>query len=530
MKKSSVGRGVIILSMSNIILKLLSALYMPILASILTDNGIATYIVSYKIFIFLFSITSLGVQPSITKLVAEQRANGSYKSALKVLKVSKKASLFYGGIVSILFAITSIPLSKIFNSEESILSFIFLSPAIVIAAVLSTYRGYFQGCNDMVSLSISNIIEQLLNVVFSLFFAFYFMKISISWGSAGGTIGTTIGAIGAILYIKYVLNKKNVHEKCSNIDYVHKIVLYDHEILKSLFVYSVPFILIIAIQNLGSIIDVATIRMFVKNNINIKTATLEYYTTIINVPLVIITSLGVAIFPKIIKSFIEKDKEELILQTAYCYKLIYIITIPSTCGLAILSKEIFKFVFNRSFGYEVLIFGSISLIFMALSTIQNIILQGINKFKFVITVNAIALFIKIIFNIILIKINNLEVMGIIISNIATLLIITVLNHIKLQKSLHIKIPIIKQSKYPIISSIIMSISLLLLRYTIINNLIIGNYTRLTVAIATLILIIMGGVIYLLSMIFFGGFNKYELDTISPLIYKKLPCILRKKIL
>ncbi|MDB1942589.1 oligosaccharide flippase family protein, partial [Clostridium tertium] len=254
MKKSSVGRGIIILSISNIILKLLSALYMPILSGILTDNGIATYIVSYKVFIFLFSITSLGIQPSITKLVAEQRANGSYKNALKVLKVSKKASLFYGGIVSILFAITSIPLSKIFNSEESVLSFIFLSPAIVIAAVLSTYRGYIQGCNDMILLSISNIIEQLLNVVLSLFFAFYFMKISISWGSAGGTIGTTVGAIGAILYIKYVLNKKNVHKECSNIDSIHKAVLYNHEILKSLLVYSIPFILIIAIQSLGSII------------------------------------------------------------------------------------------------------------------------------------------------------------------------------------------------------------------------------------------------------------------------------------
>ena len=41
MKENSVGQGVIILAISSIILKLLSALYMPILSHILTDDGVA---------------------------------------------------------------------------------------------------------------------------------------------------------------------------------------------------------------------------------------------------------------------------------------------------------------------------------------------------------------------------------------------------------------------------------------------------------------------------------------------------------
>ena len=127
-----------------------------------------------------------------------------------------------------------------------------------------------------------------------------------------------------------------------------------------------------------------TVRTFIESDINIKTSTLKYYTTIVNVPLIIITSLGIGVFPKIIKGYIEKNKRELISQTSYCYKLTYIITIPSVCGLMVLSKDIFKLVFNREFGYEILLIGAIALIFMALSTIQNIVLQGMNKLKFII--------------------------------------------------------------------------------------------------------------------------------------------------
>ena len=208
MEENLGGRGVVILALSSIILKLLSALYMPILSQILTDDGVAIYTVGYDVFVFLFALTSLGFQPVITKLVAEQRAKESDVNALNIFKISKKVLFIYGGIVSVLFVILAKPISILLNSKESMLVFVFLSPAILFASILTAYRGFFQGYNEMIALSISNIIEQLLNVIFSILFAFQLMKLSTSWGSTGGTIGTTLGAIGAIIYIRHILNKK----------------------------------------------------------------------------------------------------------------------------------------------------------------------------------------------------------------------------------------------------------------------------------------------------------------------------------
>ena len=531
MQENSIGRGVIILAISNVILKLLSALYTPILSHILTDDGIAIYSVGYEVFIFLFALTSLGIQPAITKLVSEERTISSNKDVFNVLFISKRFLLLYGGIVSIGLAILAKPLSILFNSKESIMVFIFLSPAILLASILSAYRGFFHGYNDMITLSVSNIIEQLFNVIFSLLFAFQLVKISISWGSTGGTIGTTLGAIGAIAYIKYILNKKYESK------FIYKNTIEDkstrklrnNKILKRLIISALPFILIAAIQNISAIIDTLTVRNFVETDINVKAATLKYYTTIINVPLVIITSLGIGIYPKIIKCYLEKNKKELVLQTSYCYKLTYIITIPSVCGLMILSKDIFKLLFNRDFGYEILLIGASALIFMSLSTIQNIVLQGMNKFKFIISLGILSLIIKTLINIIFIRINNINVIGAVIGSIVSLALITVWNHIRLQEYFNIKIPIINEGKVPLIASIIMSTVLLILRYMLLDRFIFNNYTRINIGIVTLSLIVIGGIVYSLFLLLLGGISKYELDTISPIIYKKLPVKLKNRI-
>lgn len=195
----------------------------------------------------------------------------------------------------------------------------------------------------------------------------------------------------------------------------------------------------------------------------------------------------------------------------------------------ILGKDIFKLVFNRDFGYEILLFGAVALIFMALSTIQNIVLQGMNKFKFIIKLGLISLIIKILINIIFIRINNINVIGAVIGSIVSLAFITACNHISLQKYFNIKIPIINQSKTPLIASIIMSISLLILRYILMAGFISNNYTRINICIVTFGSIVISGVIYFLALLLLGGISKYELDTISPAIYRKLPVKLQNRI-
>ena len=195
----------------------------------------------------------------------------------------------------------------------------------------------------------------------------------------------------------------------------------------------------------------------------------------------------------------------------------------------VLSKDIFKLVFNREFGYEILLIGAIALIFMALSTIQNIVLQGMNKLKFIIILGFSSLVVKTLINITFINIDSINVMGATIGSTVSFFIITVVNHINLQKYFDVKIPIIKQSRIPVISSIIMSLVLILLRYKLVNKFIAENYTRINVGVLTIILIVIGGIIYFITLLLLGGISRYELDTISPIIYRMLPNKLKDKV-
>ena len=62
-----------------------------------------------------------------------------------------------------------------------------------------------------------------------------------------------------------------------------------------------------------------------------------------------------------------------------------------------LSKEIYQLLlFNLNAGYELLKYGSIVLIFMSITTIQNTILQGINKLYLVLNTAFIGIVIKFI--------------------------------------------------------------------------------------------------------------------------------------
>lgn len=527
MEEKSIGRGIIILSISSIVLKILSALYMPILSYILSDEGIAIYTVGYDVFIFLFALTSLGMLPATTKLVAEYKVKTDDSSELQVMKVARKVLFIYGGVVAVLFAAMAKPLSIILNSEQSLWVFVFLAPAVFIASILTAYRGYFQGCKDMLSLSVSNIIEQVLNVAFSLLFAFQLMKISTPWGSTGGTVGTTIGALGALIYVKYIINRKYIEK--SGLRKVKISKEKKREILKTLITYAVPFIFIAAIQNISNLIDVMTIRNLIQVDVNVKTATLKYYTTIISVPLVIVTSLGIGIFPKIIKGYIEKNRKELMVQTSYFYKLTYLITIPAVFGLMILSKEIFHFVFGRTFGYEIMTIGAVALLFMALTTIQNIVLQGMDEFKFIINLGLATIVIKALINVMLVRIESINIIGVVVATIISLMFATIINHKKLQKAFQVKVPLIKQSKTSIISGVIMSVILVGVKYIIVNSFFVEGYTRIGAGVVIFILIIIGVIVYFGALLLLGGITKYELDTVSPKIYNLMPEKLKNKV-
>ncbi|WP_288222010.1 polysaccharide biosynthesis protein [uncultured Clostridium sp.] len=540
MEQKSAGRGFLILSIAGIAGKLLSAIYVPLLTAVLGDAGYGIYVAGYDIFVFLIAVTSLGAQPAVTKVVTELRAMGNHKDALRAMKLSIKYLAIISIAIAGIFMLLAFPISKLIYREQSAWTFVFLGPAIIFAAILAAFRGYMQGVEEMESLAISQIIEQLINVVLSLIFAALLISVTnkLEWGSAGGTVGTSLGAVVAIIYILYIYNKKNFKEEAElNHDPSRKRVS-DKRIVKKLFMYALPITLVAAVQNFAGVIDSITLARsltsagFDESKINSLTSVLSYYKTLIYVPLAIVTALGTSIFPKIIQAFVYKNKKELKQQTSYSFRMMYIIVIPATFGLAILSKEIYSFLFPSATatGYTLLMYGSTLLIFMSITTIQNVILQGINKLYLIIVSASLGLLAKIIINIVLVSIPSVNIMGAVVGTFVSFIIPTIINHRKIKQFFKVNIPIVKQAIVPTICSLLMSIGILVAKFPIIKASEALGGGRIIMAIVTLILIAVGGIIYLYTMIYFGGIRRKDLDLISPKLFKFLPRRLRKELI
>lgn len=538
MEQRTAGRGFLILSIAGLMGKLLSAVYMPFLRELIGVGGYGIYQASYDVFIFIFAVTTLGTQPAVTKVVAELRALGNHRDALRVMKIARKYLTIIGVIITVIFMMLAGVIANAVDSPRSKLSLIILAPTIVLSAILSAYRGYMQGIEDMTTLAISQILEQVVNVILSLVFAFLLISVSLEWGSAGGTVGTSIGALVAIVFIVYIYEKNDYEEEALSYPEPEKRIS-DKVIIKKLLMFGIPVTLVAGMQNAAGLIDVASVNNrllhagFSLSQAEVMYGILGSYKTFIYVPLTIVTALGMSIFPQIIKSFVEKDRRELRKQMSYSIKITYMISIPATLGLAILSEPIYVFLFGSSQGHELLKYGSCVLIFMSIATIQNTILQGINKLDVVLKTAGLGILIKLLANYLLVGIASINVLGAVIGNLFSFLIPVIINHKQLTKALRIKLPIVKRAMIPAISSLLMSIVILICRDFMLRIVSIfsiqGLVYRGVILLVTLILISIGGVVYLFAMVYLGGINKGDLDIISPKLYRFMPRSIRRKL-
>ena len=175
-------------------------------------------------------------------------------------------------------------------------------------------------------------------------------------------------------------------------------------------------------------------------------------------------------------------------------------------------------------------YGSALLIFMSITTIQNVILQGINKLYLIIVSASLGLVAKIILNVFLVSMPKININGAVIGTFVSFIIPTVINHKKITQFFKVKIPVVKQALIPTICSILMSILIVVVKYPVVKIAEFLGGGRMVIGVATLVLIAVGGVVYLYTMIYFGGIRRKDLDLISPKLFKYLPRRLRKQLI
>ena len=528
LKNQSTTKGFAILSSASFMVKLLSLLYVPFLIKILGGFGYGVYSSAYVIFVYVYILTNAGIPVAISKMISELIAIGNYRDAVRTFKIARFMLFILGVIMSILMLIFSVPLTNIAHSATARLAIMALAPTILITSVLSAYRGYFQGRGNMTPTAISQVLEQIANTIFSLAFAAYFIKYGVAEGAAGGTIGTSVGALVAVIYMIYTYEKNKVFRVPKGYNKLEIKRFTTKKIIKRLLGYAVPMTICLGLQQAGLLIDVWLVKLrmldsgIVEKQVDVLWGVLSQYTTLIGVPIAIISSLAITILPSISSLMALQDKKAVRSKINYAFRLCFLVAVPSAVGLAILAKPLVYFI---QYGPEVsrlLIYGSVVIILMAVVSIQTSILQGLGKLYLVTIYAVFGLIGKIIINYIFVAIPSFNILGAVMANGVSFAILLTLNQYTINKVLRVKTNLAKHAIKPIIASGVMAI---------VAKIMYGNFNFICSflregyfanAIAILIALPLAILTYFLILVIIGGITKEDLEVFPSKITKLIP--------
>lgn len=466
-KTSIFIKSIISLIFSQVLIKIFGLIYTLYLTNKngFGDRGNAIYMSGYQIYSLMLTVSSIGIPNAIAKLVAEKEALRDFKNSKRILYVSSILFGFTGflGTVLLYFKGEFIAV-EVLGISEACLSIKMLSPAVFFVSMGAVLRGYFNGKNYFKIGAKSQILEQIVKTILTILFLEYVGEktdYDVKMMASSVSMGTTLSTIISFLYIVKIYYKEERLSLGRVFEGTKESSIY---ILKRILVFSFPIMLSAIISSLSKNIDSITIVRILKDIVG-ESMALEKYgilsskiDILIALPLSINSSIALAIIPTVSEKIALNDINKVEEKIIEAIDITCLIAIPCMFGMMFYSKEIFDLLFpNARTGYELLSVASIGIIFLSLIQTINGILQALNKNYIYLFVSIVGIFVKVISNILLIRIEGIYEMGAVIGNVLSGIVSFIIVNCFLHKNIKLSKGIIKISSTYIISSILMII-------------------------------------------------------------------------
>ncbi|MBR5800260.1 MAG: polysaccharide biosynthesis protein [Lachnospiraceae bacterium] len=384
-----------ILATAGIIVRIIGLLYNSPMAAILGDEGVGYYNMAYNAYTIVLLISSYSIPSAISKVIAQKLATKEYRNAHRIFKCALIYVLVVGGIASLFVFFGAGILVQV---EYAVLPLQVLAPTIFFSGILGVLRGYFQAHKSMVQTSLSQIVEQILNAAFSILMAFLLMRgleelpesERLSYGAAGGAIGTGVGVLTALLFMvmMYALNRKLILRRVQR----DKTPFDDSyfSIFKMIFMVVTPFILSTFIYNANTFINQTIYQSLMMNRQNMADTLVAAQMGVVgkavkisNIPIALSSAMAAALIPGISGDFARKDLKGVRDKVNKAMKVTMLISIPAAVGIGVLAKPVMWVLYPQKESIDLasslLSVLAVSVIFYAMSTLSNAVLQSVGK-------------------------------------------------------------------------------------------------------------------------------------------------------
>ncbi|MBQ8681377.1 MAG: polysaccharide biosynthesis protein [Bacilli bacterium] len=410
MKKNSFIEGTIVATLGIILVKVIGIIYVIPFNAIIGEQGGALYGYGYTIYQLFLSISSAGFPFAISKITSEYNALGYKKAISDTYKISLRIISIISVIIFLALFIFAPQIGKLIigsqtggNTYEDIAFVIrMVSFAILVVPFLSVTKGFLQGHKYITPYSISQVIEQVVRVLIILIGSYLCMEIfelPLKYAVGTSVSAAFFGGLIAYFYLNRKIKKANLLPKNITAAPDEKLIS-QKEITKKIFMYSIPFILISLVNNLYTTIDMILLSRTMSDLLHLNTDTIEsvigVYTTwgikLNNIILAISTGLVTSLIPNIVTSFTQKNMNDVNDKFNKAIGCVLLIIVPMTIFLSLLVEPIWTLFYGNSYyGPLVYKYFVYTALFGGFYTIIINTLQGINKYKLVITTVLIGL-------------------------------------------------------------------------------------------------------------------------------------------
>lgn len=463
MKKQSYLKGAFILVLANALVKVIGALFKIPLANIIQEEGMAIFNTAYNLYACMFVIATAGLPVAVSKMVSSSLAKKNYTEVNKIFKAAVSLLSLIGIAGTLILFLGAKAFVGLADSPSSYLSVLSISPAIFFVALLSAFRGYFQGFSDMVPTALSEVTEALGKLVIGLALAYMLMPTGVVNASAGAVLGVTAGTFFALLImvVTYIIRKKN--------NGLSGGVITESRSTKTIFTdlvkIAIPITIGAAVMSLTNVIDVVMIRRRLQTILvtqDMATTLTEFYglsqaeviigqlmrvkpseilygaysgyaIPMFNLPPTIIMSLSMSVVPFISAAFAVKNIGEVKKLSESTIRITVLFSVPCAVGLSVLSQPILAAVYNNARAASMLGILGYAVIFVSLVSVTTAMLQGAGYVMIPVRNMAIGAAVKILTNYILIAIPTMNIGGAPISTNLCYLTIAILNMLSVKK-------------------------------------------------------------------------------------------------
>ncbi|MGM0370214.1 MAG: putative polysaccharide biosynthesis protein [Bacillota bacterium] len=383
-KGSNFIKGAITLSVAGLIAKLMGFSYRIVLPRIIGAEGVGLYQLAYPIYTSLLVISTSGLPVALAKLISDRIAKNEHRSAFMIFKIGRRISISMGICLSLLMVLVARPIINIFQWDPRVIySVVAIAPAIFFVSIMSTYRGFFQGLQDMAPTAYSQVIEQFIRIISMVILVYLLLPYGIEMAAAGATFGAVTGAAAGLLILIYIYFRRR--EKIWDFVNTGSIVDFNSwEIAKKIVSLAIPVTFGALILPLMSFVDAAIVPTRLQtagfdNPLELYGQLAGMALVLVRLPTMFTIALATSLVPAISEAFAVNNEKLIKSRAESALRLAILIGLPASVGLFILAKPLTTVIFDNAKAAVPLRFISWGVLFIALKQTTSAVLQGMGK-------------------------------------------------------------------------------------------------------------------------------------------------------